>query len=195
MVRRTETVYSVGDNVVYPRHGAGTVTKIEQRVVLGRERDYLTIQIPHGHMTVMVPVENAERVGLREVIAADAVDEVLEVLRGKPTAMPERWGHRFKHNDQKLKTGDIFEIAEVIRNLSVRYADKEPSMGEKQMLAKAKTILAGELMYARALSEDEAAALLEDALRDSDGSRQATPPQPTPLRVAARATADPGARI
>ena len=159
-------MYSVGDKVVYPHHGAGRITKVEQREVSGRQRDYLTIQIVHSHMTVMVPVENADRTGLRRVVEADAVDDVLQVLRSDATSMPKNWSHRYKHNLGKLKTGDIFEVAEVIRNLAVSHADKDLPTGEKQMFTKAKRILASELMYARDLSEDEATAFLEDVLGD-----------------------------
>ena len=135
-------------------------------------------------MTVMVPVENAARTGLRRVVAADVVDEVLEVLRGKPTAMPKDWSHRYKHNRDKLKTGDIFEVAEVVRNLALRNAEKALPTGEKQMLTKAKKILASEFMYARDLSEDEAGAFLEDVLDDipANGQDIADPtPEPAPV--------------
>ena len=185
-------MYSVGDNVVYPHHGAGKVTKVERREVLGRQREYLTIQILHNHMTVMVPVENAERVGLRKVVKAGVVDQVVGVLRGSATEMPERWSRRYKHNDEKLKTGDIFEVAEVIRNLTIRYADKDIPTGEKQMLAKAKKILASEFVYARGLSEDAATAFLDDLLAGvhADAQEQAMviPPadtgaMPAPLTV------------
>lgn len=159
-------MYSVGDEVVYPQHGAGTVTGIEQKMVLGRERDYLTIQILHNHMTVMVPVENADRAGLRKVVHADVVDEVLAVLHAAPSKMPESWSHRYKHNLGKLKTGDIFEVAEVVRNLSLRCARKDLPTGEKQLFNKAKKILASELMYARGVGEEEAMAFLEDVLAD-----------------------------
>jgi CarD family transcriptional regulator len=157
-------VYLVGDKVVYPRHGAGEIVEIEREEVLGQQRQYLTIEILHNHMTVMIPVGSAARAGLRKVIAADAVDEVLEVLCGDPTQMPTRWQDRSKHNQKKLSTGDILEVAEVVRNLAGRRAGKDLPMGEKQMLSKAQKILASELMYARDLSEDEAKALLEDAL-------------------------------
>ena len=140
--------------------------KIEQKEVLGQYRDYLTIQILHNDMTVMVPVENADRAGLRRVVDPDVVEEVLAVLRGHPTKMPKNWSRRYKHNRDKLKTGDIFEVAEVVRNLAVRYADKGLSTGEKQMFSKAKKILASELMYARNFSEDEATLFLENVLGD-----------------------------
>jgi len=159
-------MYSVGDKVVYPHHGAGMITGIEQRVVLGRQRDYLTIQILHNHMTAMVPVENADRAGLRRVVGTEVVDEVLAVLGSRPTRMPKNWSHRYKHNRDKLKTGDIFEVAEVVRNLAISHAARDLPTGEKQLFTKAKRILASELMYARDLDEDEAMAFLEGVLGD-----------------------------
>jgi len=172
-------LYSVGDKVVYPHHGAGKIMKIEQKDVLGRQRDYLTIQILHNDMTVMVPVENADRAGLRKVVESDVVDQVLEVLRGDPTKMPKNWSRRYKHNRDKLKTGDIFEVAEVVRNLAIRHADKGLSTGEKQMFSKAKKILASELMYARDFNEDEATAFLEEVLENInvDGAPVADEPR------------------
>jgi CarD family transcriptional regulator len=159
-------LYSVGDKVVYPHHGAGKIMKIEQKEVLGQLRDYLTIQILHNDMTVMVPVENADRAGLRKVVESDVVDQVLEVLRGDPTKMPKNWSRRYKHNRDKLKTGDIFEVAEVVRNLAIRHAAKGLSTGEKQMFSKAKKILASELMYARDFDEEQATLFLEEVLEN-----------------------------
>ena len=157
-------MYEVGDKVVYPHHGAGTVVKKEWKTVLGQDREYLTIQITHNDMVVNVPSENAERVGLRSVIDEIVVDQVLEVLHGSGTKMPKNWNRRFKHNRDKMKTGDIFELAEVVRNLSLRDQEKGLSTGEKQMFVKAKKILASELMYAKGLGESEAAAWLEEVL-------------------------------
>jgi len=159
-------LYEVGDKVVYPHHGAGKIMKIERKEVLGQLREYLTIQILHNDMTVMVPVENADRAGIRKVIDPDVVDQVISVLRGDPTKMPKNWSRRYKHNRDKLKTGDIFEVAEVVRNLAIRHADKGLSTGEKQMFSKAKKILASELMYARDFNEDEATAFLEEVLEN-----------------------------
>jgi CarD family transcriptional regulator len=159
-------MYSVGDKVVCPQHGAGKITGIEPKEVLGRQREYLTIQILHSHMTVMLPVENAGRAGLRRIVEADVFEEVLEVLRGEPTTMPKDWSRRYRHNRDKLKTGDVFEVAEVVRNLAVRDAAKDLPLGEKRMFTDAKKILASELMYARDLSEDEATARLDAVLGD-----------------------------
>ncbi len=157
-------MYEVGDKVVYPHHGAGTVVKKETRTVLGQQREYLTIQILHNDMTVNVPAENAERVGLRKVIDEEMVERVLAVLVGGGTKMPKNWNRRFKYNRDKMKTGDIFELAEVVRNLSLREQEKGLSTGEKQMFVKAKKILASELMYAKGLDEDGAAVWLDEVL-------------------------------
>jgi CarD family transcriptional regulator len=163
-VEKEESLFRVGDKVVYPHHGAGQVVKKEARTVLGQEREYLTIKILHNDMTVNVPAENADRVGLRRVIDEEMVEQVLDVLSAGGTKMPKNWNRRFKHNRDKMKTGDIFELAEVVRNLSLRDQEKGLSTGEKQMFVKAKKILASELMYAKGLDEDQAGAWLDDVL-------------------------------
>jgi len=165
-VEREGGLYKVGDKVVYPHHGAGTVVKREEREVLSQKREYLTIRILHNDMTVSVPTENAERCGLRKVIDEAMVEKVLKALTGNGTVMPKNWNRRFKHNRDKMKTGDIFELAEVVRNLSLRDHEKGLSTGEKQMFVKAKKILSSELMYAKEMDEEEAAVWLEDVLAD-----------------------------
>jgi CarD family transcriptional regulator len=172
--KREGGLYDVGDKVVYPHHGAGTVVKKETREVLGEKRQYLTIRILHNDMTVNVPCENCERVGLRKVIDEAMVEKVVKALTGNGTVMPKNWNRRFKHNRDKMKTGDIFELAEVVRNLSLRDHEKGLSTGEKQMFVKAKKILSSELMYAKDMDEDEAADWLEDVLTGvgSNGSKR-----------------------
>ena len=157
-------MFQVGDKVVYPHHGAGTVVKKESREVLGQKREYLTIQILHNDMTVNVPCENADKVGLRRVIDEEMVEKVLKALTGSGTVMPKNWNRRFKHNRDKMKTGDIMELAEVVRNLSLRDHEKGLSTGEKQMFVKAKKILVSELMYAKGMDESEAAVWLDEVL-------------------------------
>ena len=164
--REVRGLYKVGDKVVYPHHGAGTVVKKEAREVLGEKREYLTIQILHNDMTVNVPCENAEKVGLRKVIDEKTVEKVLQSLTGDGTTMPKNWNRRFKHNRDKMKTGDIFELAEVVRNLSLRDHEKGLSTGEKQMFVKAKKILVSELMYAKGMDEEETAVWLDDVLAE-----------------------------
>jgi CarD family transcriptional regulator, regulator of rRNA transcription len=163
--------YEIGDHVVYPHHGAGKVLKKESKEVLGEKREYLTIKILHNDMTVMVPSENAGRAGLRRVIGGEAVEKVLSVLRDDVSQMPKNWNRRFKHNRDKIKTGDIYELAEVVRNLAIREADKGLSTGEKQMYTRAKKILASELMYALDMEEDEAEGHLESLIEDAHEDR------------------------
>jgi len=168
-------LYKVGDKVVYPHHGAGTVVKREKKEVLGEKREYLTIKILHNDMTVNVPAENAERVGLRKVIDEEAVKKVVKYLTSGGTEMPKNWNRRFKHNRDKMKTGDIYELAEVVRNLALRDGEKGLSTGEKQMYVKAKKILASELMYAKNMSEDEALEWLEETLTEGAKPKAAKP--------------------
>jgi len=159
--------FEIGDNVVYPHHGAGQVLKKELKKMFGEEREYLTIKILHNDMTVMVPCENAGVAGLRRVIDEETVKKVLAVLQDELSEMPKNWNRRFKHNRDKIKTGNIYELAEVVRNLAIREHDKGLSTGEKQMFTRAKKILASELMYALEKSEDDAEAYLDDLLTSS----------------------------
>jgi CarD family transcriptional regulator len=194
-------LYKVGDKVVYPHHGAGTVVKKEKRDVLGEKREYLTIKILHNDMTVNVPSENAEKVGLRKVIGEDGVKVVVKALTGGGTQMPKNWNRRFKHNRDKMKTGDILELAEVVRNLSLRDSEKGLSTGEKQMFVKAKKILASELMYAKDMDEEEAAEWLDGVLLGSSTNGKEAPTNgrkkavaEKPAKVAAKTAAKPAAR-
>ena len=186
-------MYKVGDKVVYPHHGAGTVVKKEKREVLGEKREYLTIKILHNDMTVNVPSENAEKVGLRKVIGEDMVKVVVKALTGGGTQMPKNWNRRFKHNRDKMKTGDILELAEVVRNLSLRDREKGLSTGEKQMFVKAKKILASELMYAKEMDEEATADWLDSVLAGAtaaaaNGATKKRASSPT-TKTATKATA------
>jgi CarD family transcriptional regulator len=163
--------FELGDNVVYPHHGAGKVLCKEIKEIFGEKREYLTIKILHNDMTVMVPTENAAIAGLRRVIDEDTVKKVLDVLRDDVSEMPKNWNRRFKHNRDKIKTGDIYELAEVVRNLALRESEKGLSTGEKQMFTRAKKILASELMYALDKDEEEAEAYLDDLLSRSAESK------------------------
>jgi CarD family transcriptional regulator len=179
--------FELGDNVVYPHHGAGKVCAKEIKEIFGERREYLTIKILHNDMTVNVPAENAERVGLRKVIDEEAVKKVVKYLTSGGTEMPKNWNRRFKHNRDKMKTGDVFELAEVVRNLSLRDGEKGLSTGEKQMYVKAKKILASELMYAKNLSEDDAFVWLEGVLTGAT-SDESTRPTAAKRVPAAKAT-------
>jgi CarD family transcriptional regulator, regulator of rRNA transcription len=173
-VREVEFIeFELGDQVVYPHHGAGKVLKKEDLEVMGEKREYLTIKILHNDMTVKVPTENAAIAGLRRVIDEETVKKVLDVLQAEVSEMPKNWNRRFKHNRDKIKTGDIYELAEVVRNLALRESEKGLSTGEKQMFTRAKKILASELMYALDKDEDEAEGYLDTLLSDSAASQMA----------------------
>jgi CarD family transcriptional regulator len=165
--------FELGDHVVYPHHGAGKVLSKEDMEVLGTTREYLTIKILHNDMTVKVPTENAALAGLRRVIDEETVKKVLDVLTAEVSEMPKNWNRRFKHNRDKIKTGDIYELAEVVRNLALRESEKGLSTGEKQMFTRAKKILASELMYALDKDEDEAESYLDELLATSASSQLA----------------------
>jgi CarD family transcriptional regulator len=165
--------FEIGDNVVYPHHGAGKVLRKENKDILGESREYLTIKILHNDMTVMVPTENAALAGLRRVIDEETVKKVLAVLQDECSEMPKNWNRRFKHNRDKIKTGDIYELAEVVRNLAVREHEKGLSTGEKQMFTRAKKILASELMYALEMGEEEVEVHLDELLTESASGKLA----------------------
>ena len=162
--------FEVGDNVVYPHHGAGVVLKKETRDMMGESRDYLTIKILHNEMTVMVPCENAHVAGLRRVINEEQVRRVIDVLTGEVSEMPKNWNRRFKYNREKIKTGDVYELAEVVRNLAIREWEKGLSTGEKQMYTRAKKILASEFMYALDKDEEGAEEYIDELLEERFGA-------------------------
>ncbi len=159
-----QIVFEIGDSVVYPHHGAGTVLKKEDKHVLGEIREYLTIKILHNDMTVMVPTANAAVAGLRRVVDEETCQRVIAVLQDDVSTMPPNWNRRFKFNRDKIKTGNIFDLAEVVRNLGVRESQKGLSTGEKQMYMRAKKILASEMMYALEMDEDDVDAHLTDLI-------------------------------
>src|SRR3954465_10835133 len=163
--------FEIGDNVVYPHHGAGQVVKKEEKNILGEIRECLTIKILHNDMTVMVPCANAGKAGLRRVIDDETVKKVLAVLADDVSEMPKNWNRRFKHNRDKNKTGYIYELAEVVRNLAIREHHKGLSTGEKQMFTRAKKILASEMMYALEKTEDGAEEHLDNLLAESAGAK------------------------
>jgi CarD family transcriptional regulator len=158
--------FDVGDKVVYPHHGAAIIEDIKERPdPLGEVKDYLVLRLAYGDLTLMVPADNAEEIGLRDVINDEEVEEVFAVLRKKEARMPTNWSRRFKNHVEKLKSGDIYQVAEVVRNLSIRESDKGLSAGEKRMLAKARQILVSELTFAIGVDEEAAEAKLDEALR------------------------------
>jgi CarD family transcriptional regulator, regulator of rRNA transcription len=158
--------YRVGDTVVYPHHGAAVIEKHEKRTLEGQERDYLVLRLTYGDLTLMVPADATTAVGLRDVVSQQEVDEVFGLLRRRDGSMPTNWSRRFKANYEKLKSGDIFQVAEVVRNLSLRERDKGLSAGEKRMLTKARQILVSELSAAVKKSEEQTEELIDAVLSE-----------------------------
>jgi CarD family transcriptional regulator len=156
--------FAVGDKVVYPHHGAAIIEGKEKRVFDGHKTDYFVLRITYGDLKVSIPVEKADEIGLRDVINDEEVEEVFAVLRKKEARMPTNWSRRFKNHVEKLKSGDIYQVAEVVRNLSLREADKGLSAGEKRMLARARQILVSELTFALNVDEETAESRLDDVL-------------------------------
>ncbi|MFY9612252.1 MAG: CarD family transcriptional regulator, partial [Tissierellaceae bacterium] len=134
-------MFNIGDRIVYPMHGAGIIENIEEKEILGEMRRYFIMRMPIGDMKVMVPVDNVEEVGVREIIAREEMEEVVDVLKGNKTDMPQNWNRRYRLNMDKIKSGDIFEIAAVVRNLMILDLEKGLSTGERKMLNDAKQML------------------------------------------------------
>lgn len=156
--------FRVGDRVVYPSHGSGTVVSIEKRTVLDTECDYLEVSLKASDMRVMIPVEEAETVGLRKVVDEEAVAECLELLRGEQTKMSSNWNRRFRANTEKIKTGDIFEVAEVVRNLTVRDVRRGLATSERKMLDETREILCSEIALSMGITLEEAEEMVDEAL-------------------------------
>ena len=151
--------FKVGDRVVYPHHGAAVIEKKEKRKTPGaesEEKEYLVLRMTHGELTLAVPSDNAEQVGMRRPIAREDVEDLYQVLAKRDVREPSNWSRRFKNHQEKLKSGDVYQVAEVVRNLALREADRGLSAGEKSMLAKARSVLVSELSFALDVSEDDA---------------------------------------
>jgi CarD family transcriptional regulator len=159
--------FSEGDRVVYPNHGAGCVSRIEERSILGELRRYYVVYLPGAELTVSVPAEG--ETGLRACADEESVAEALGLLGGEVTEMPSNWNHRLKHNQGKIKSGEIHQVAEVVRNLSRYGADSGLSTGERTMLMKARQILSSEVALVKGVEPAEAERLVDDALKDGVG--------------------------
>lgn len=159
--------FAVGDKVVYPMHGAGVIEAIETKEVLNRTEKYYIMRMPIGELRVMIPMSSGEELGLREVIDVAEVAKVLDVLRAETTKMSQNWNRRYRANLEKIKTGDIYEVAEVVRNLTAREREKGLSTGERKMLENARQILVSELVLAQDTTEEEVQRQLSEALGET----------------------------
>jgi CarD family transcriptional regulator len=158
-------LFEIGDKVVYPHHGAAVIERVEERDLLGELREYYILKLAYGELTLMVPTDSTEDVGLREVTPAKEMPKVFKVLKkNEPTTNTTNWSRRFKANVEKLKSGDIYQVADVVRSLHQRDKEKGLSAGEKRMLNKARQILVSELTFSKNCNEEEAEALLDEVL-------------------------------
>jgi CarD family transcriptional regulator len=156
--------FEVGETVVYPHHGAATISEVKTRVIKGEEKVYLKLRVTQGDLTIEVPADNVDLVGVRDVIGKEGLDKVFEVLRAPFTEEPTNWSRRYKANLEKLASGDVNKVAEVVRDLWRRDKDRGLSAGEKRMLSKARQILVSELALAEGTNEDKAEVLLDEVL-------------------------------
>ena len=159
--------FHVGDTVIYPHHGAAVIEKVETRHLRGEARDYFVLRLTYGDLTVMVPSDSLEECGVRNVVSKKEVEKVLEVLRQPEGKQAGNWSRRFKANYEKLRSGDIYLVAEVVRNLATRDKEKGLSAGEKRMLSKAKQILLSELAVAIKKDEEKAEELVNQTLAEA----------------------------
>lgn len=162
--------YQIGDTVVYPRHGAARVTEISEREVGGVTRRYLKLQVLAADgLEIQIPEENVEKVGVRDVVNGTAVSQVFEILRTPIVEEKTNWSRRYKLNVEKIATGDVNKVAEVVRDLAQRDDDEHGlSAGEKRMLTKARNILTSEIALSESLSEEETQRLLDVNLGYAD---------------------------
>ena len=159
-------MYNVGDKVVYPMHGAGVIDSIEEKEILGEKQAYYIIKMP-GEVKVMVPISTAEQHGIRNIIDKSEAEKVFNVLEQDETEMEKNWNKRYRDNMEKMKSGNIYEIADVVRNLSFKQKEKGLSTGEKKMLHNAKQILVSELVLAEHASQDEVEELVDNKINTS----------------------------
>jgi len=160
--------FNVGETVVYPHHGAALIEATETRIVKGEEKLYLVLKVAQGDLVVKVPADNAEVVGVRDVVDQAGLDHVFEVLRAPHTEEPTNWSRRYKANLEKLASGDVNKVAEVVRDLWRRDKERGLSAGEKRMLSKARQILVSELALAEETDEDRAEGILDEVLASAE---------------------------
>lgn len=148
-------MYNVGDTVVYPMHGAGVIEEIEEHEVLGKVQKYYVMKIPYGNMKVLLPMNNASGIGIRDVISSDEANEVINQFDSVDMAVNTNWNKRIRENMVKIKSGNIYEVGAVVKSLMVRDRKKGLSTGERKMLANAKQIFISELVLAKKSTNDE----------------------------------------
>ncbi len=159
-------MFNIGDKVVYPMHGAGIIQDIEEKNILGEKTAYYIIKMP-GEVKVMVPTAKAEEIGMRNIIDGETASKVFQVLETDSTEMSLNWNKRYRDNMEKMKSGDIYEVADVVRNLSFKQKERGLSTGEKKMLLNAKQILVSELTLAENAQKEAIEELVDSKIDKS----------------------------
>ena len=154
----------IGDKIVYPMHGAGTIDSIEKKEFLGEVKDYFILKMPIGDMDISIPTSKINDMNIRDVITKEEGDKVLKILDEDPSDMSENWTTRYRQNQEILKTGDVYEIAKMVRNLAILDKDKGLSTTEKKLLNRSRRILASELVMAGSLDKEEAEAMIDESI-------------------------------
>lgn len=162
--RKNSMKFEVGETVVYPHHGAAEIIEVSEKKIRGVKQKYLKLKVAQGDLIIQVPAANVEMVGVRDVIDKKGVKQVFDVLRAEFVEEPTNWSRRYKANLEKLASGDVVKVSEVVRDLWRRDQDRGLSAGEKRMLAKARQILISELALARKVDEEKASAELDKVL-------------------------------
>ncbi|HLR35173.1 MAG TPA: CarD family transcriptional regulator [Tissierellales bacterium] len=158
-------MFDIGDKIVYPMHGAGVIIAVEEKEILGDKKKYYVMKMPIGEMRVMVPVDNVEEIGIREIITNEEMNQVFNILRGEQSKMPQNWNRRYRMNMEKIKSGDIHEIATVVRNLMIRDDVKGLSTGERKMLNNAKQMLVSEIVLVLDVEQESAENLIDESIK------------------------------
>ncbi len=160
-------MFNVGDKVVYPMHGAGIIEAIEEKEILGATKKYYVMRLPVGDMKVMIPIDSCTQVGLREIVCQEMVEQVFDVLQSHDQIeVSANWNRRYRDHLEKIKSGNILDVAEVVRNLTIRDRVKGLSTGERKMLESARQILISELILVKNSNHDEIASELEVIFND-----------------------------
>lgn len=160
-------MYQIGDKIVYPMHGAGIISAIEEKEILGTVSAYYVLDIPTGNISLMVPVKNAEEIGVREVVSPEVIDELFLYIHRADIAMNDNWNKRYRENMEKIKSGNLFEIGPIYKYLFIKDLEKGLSSGEKKMFVSARQILVSEIILAKNITMEEAQKYLYEQMLSS----------------------------
>lgn len=157
-------VFSVGDKVVYPIYGAGVIEDLAVKLIDGVEQTYYVLKMPLGNLTIMISTKNASNLGIRHIIPAGEMVDIIRSVRSVPISMSENWNQRYSDNMEKIKTGNLMQVSEVFRNLRIRERERGLSSAEKKMLSTVRQIIVSELILSNNVAKDEAESILDQAV-------------------------------